>query len=303
MVEAQVAVGVAGHAPPGPPLDQRAEGGQGRLRQRPQPLEHGPAERRAHVGFRLLEVLAGVAGHHLEAAGGRDRRAGLGPGVERGDAAGQGLDRPAADLPAPEPLPERGLVGQPLHLHGPLDDLAVALHLDTRAVEGHGHDPEVDLRRQPAVEPDLLLAEVAAPLQRAVVEEPQVDRLLDLVGIGAGQEDDRDVGLADLDRLDRMRADRRPGRRGPRSSGPGPSRRPPRGRSHGGSSALMTSRARGPTRDRSTWFQAPGVSARGEIWPAASEALVSDEPAGRGCLPGSERPSSRRVRGSGRRRR
>ena len=105
-------------------------------------------------------------------------------GVERGDAAGQGLDRPAADLPAPEPLAERGLVGQALHLHGPLDDLAAALHLDTRAVEGHGDDPQVDRRRQPAVEPDLLLAEVAAPLRRAEVEEPQGERLLDLVGMG-----------------------------------------------------------------------------------------------------------------------
>ena len=72
------------------------------------------------------------------------------------------------------------------------------------AVAGHRHDPQVDRRGQAAVEADLLLAEVAALLQRAEVEEAQVDRLLDLVGIGPGQEDDRDVRLADLHRLDRI---------------------------------------------------------------------------------------------------
>ena len=125
VVQVQVAVAVARHAPVGPSLDQRPERGQGRFGQVPQPLEDGPAERRAHLGGRLVEVLAGVAGHHLEAAEGRDRRPGLGPGVERGDPAGQGLQRLDADLPAAEPLPERGLVGQALHLHRPLDDLAL----------------------------------------------------------------------------------------------------------------------------------------------------------------------------------
>jgi hypothetical protein len=38
-----------------------------------------------------------------------------------------------------------------------------------------------------------------APFDRAEVEESQDERLLDLVGVGAGQEDDRDVGLADGD--------------------------------------------------------------------------------------------------------
>ena len=100
---------------------------------------------------------------------------------------------------AAQPGAERGVVGEPPHLHRPLDDLAGALDADRLPLPGHGDDAEVDVGRQAAVEAHLLLAAVPTPLEGAVVDEAEVDRLLDLVGQRAGQEDGRDVRLVHLD--------------------------------------------------------------------------------------------------------
>jgi hypothetical protein len=51
----------------------------------------------------------------------------------------------------------------------------------------------------------LLLTEVAAPLEGGEVEKPQVERFLDLVDEIAGEEQVRDVRLAQLDAFDLMR--------------------------------------------------------------------------------------------------
>ena len=178
--------------------------GQGLLGECPRSREDGAADGGADVGRGLLEVLAGVAGHHLEAPEGGDPRAGLGLRVEGGDLARQGLHHLDPDLPPREAALEGGFVGQAPHLHRPLDDLAVALHPHSPGVARHRHHPEVDLRGQAAVEAHLLLAVVPAFGQRAEVEEPEFDGLLDLVDEVAGQEDRRDVGLADLHLPDRV---------------------------------------------------------------------------------------------------
>jgi hypothetical protein len=59
----------------------------------------------------------------------------------------------------------------------------------------HVGDAEVHVRRQPAVEVDLVAAHRKPPLAGAEVEESQVHRLLELVGTVADEEDDRRVGL------------------------------------------------------------------------------------------------------------
>jgi len=57
----------------------------------------------------------------------------------------------------------------------------------------------VDRGTEPAVQADLLGAEVASAFHRAEIEERETDRLLELVGVGAREEDVRDVRLQVLD--------------------------------------------------------------------------------------------------------
>src|SRR5262245_53743651 len=60
------------------------------------------------------------------------------------------------------------------------------------------------MRCQAAVETHFLLAEVLALGQRAEIQKAESERLLDLVGVWAGEEDDRDVCLVNLDSIYRM---------------------------------------------------------------------------------------------------
>jgi hypothetical protein len=46
---------------------------------------------------------------------------------------------------------------------------------------------------------------MASRFERAEIEERQRNRLLDLVGVGSGQEDPRDVGFVELDPGNRLR--------------------------------------------------------------------------------------------------
>ncbi len=91
------------------------------------------------------------------------------------------------------------------HAHRVLD--AVTRAVDARCVRraGDAGDAEVQIGRKSPVEPQLLLARGAPLRERGEVEEPEVDRLLDLVRVVAGQHDPRDVRLDDLDVRRRMR--------------------------------------------------------------------------------------------------
>jgi hypothetical protein len=202
--EAKVAVRVAWDAPFGPRLDPLAVPFQGGLGQGLEPLEDGLAQGRPHLGRGLLEVLAGVARDRFEPAAVRDRAARFGPGVECGDPTCQGLHQLLTDLPATEALVQQRLLGEPPHLHGPLDGLALAFDPERPPIVGHGDDSQVDVGRQATVQADLLLAIMPALLQRAVINKPQFDRLLHLVNMRPRQENDRDVRLAHLDRLNRL---------------------------------------------------------------------------------------------------
>ncbi len=72
------------------------------------------------------------------------------------------------------------------------------------------HHAEVDVRCGPGIESQLVLTKGPAARQIRKVEEPQVDRFLDLVGVISRQEDPRDVGFDQLDLTDRMRVCIRP---------------------------------------------------------------------------------------------
>ena len=102
----------------------------------------------------------------------------------------------AFDLTPREATLECGFIGQPPHLHRPLDDLAITLHANLLSIARHRHYPQVDRLRQAAIEAHFLFAVVPAIGQLAEVKESQLDGLLDLVDVGSGQEDRRDVGVS-----------------------------------------------------------------------------------------------------------
>jgi len=60
---------------------------------------------------------------------------------------------------------------------------------------------EVDIRAEAAVKPYLLLAKEAASFERRIVEVAQVYRLLDFIGVIAGEEDQGHLRLCQLDFL------------------------------------------------------------------------------------------------------
>ena len=91
--------------------------------------------------------------------------------------------------------------GELAHLHGVLERrLAPDSRRRRRAADRH--DAEIELRREPPIHAQLLVAEALAKLQRAEVDERQLDGLLDLVGVAPRQEHPRDVGLDELDLAD-----------------------------------------------------------------------------------------------------
>ena len=99
---------------------------------------------------------------------------------------------------------EHPALGQTAHPDGRLDGASRATE-EVAAISLHDvDDAEVDVRAKPAIEPDLVLAVGQAPLAGREVEEAEVDRLLDLVGERAGQDDPGDVGLAQLDGVGRV---------------------------------------------------------------------------------------------------
>ena len=116
----------------------------------------------------------------------------------------------------------------------------------------HGAHAQVDARGEAAVETHLLAAERGAR-RRAVVEEAEADRLLELVGEVAGEEDARGMRVDHDHILGRVRIEGRVRQRGSyarvgvRGLRPAASRRGARGGRSGGCGVHR--RARPPTRD------------------------------------------------------
>ena len=107
---------------------------------------------------------------------------------------------------------ERVRLGEAAHLDRHLEDAvvvdaAIPVGDEREAVRGtdQRERPEIDAGREPPVQADLLAAQGAPALERAVVEESEGHRLLDLVRAVPGQEDPRAVRLDDLDRRRRAR--------------------------------------------------------------------------------------------------
>jgi len=102
------------------------------------------------------------------------------------------------------PIQARGRVGGARHERGQAAIIGHAHHLDEvvdhssrRIVEGN--DPEVDVSRQPPIEPDFTLALASPQLSGRQVDKWIDNRLLQLPGAIAGERKDRDVSLSEAD--------------------------------------------------------------------------------------------------------
>jgi hypothetical protein len=104
------------------------------------------------------------------------------------------------ELSAGDEALERALLGQPAHAHEPVDGIARAV--DGEAAVGaarQSRDPEIDVGREPPVEPYLVAAARFARLQGAEVQVRIDDGLLQLVRAAVGEEDPRHVRFARFD--------------------------------------------------------------------------------------------------------
>ena len=115
--------------------------------------------------------------------------------VEVGDLRRERVDVGRAEQAALEQPARQRVLRKFAHLHR-------VFQRGSRAAEHGGvdaardrHDVEVEVRGEPPVEPQLLVAEESPRRERGEIEEAEIDRLLDLVGEGAGQQHIRDVRL------------------------------------------------------------------------------------------------------------
>ncbi|MNH06508.1 hypothetical protein D3C79_658780 [compost metagenome] len=91
------------------------------------------------------------------------------------------------------------------HFQGVLDCLAVATQLRRFHATGDRQDVQVQAIGQALVQAQLFITEVFAAGQFGEIEEAEVHRLLDLVGILAGQQHPGNMRLDELKRLHRVR--------------------------------------------------------------------------------------------------
>jgi hypothetical protein len=95
-------------------------------------------------------------------------------------------------------------LGETMHPDCKLDGGAGAVDLRVIRWADDGHDREIELRRKAAVETQFSLATEPPLFERAVVEKGQDDRLLDLVGKVARQQQPGGVRLDEFDPGRRM---------------------------------------------------------------------------------------------------
>jgi hypothetical protein len=191
VLEPQVAVTVAHPPGLGAPGEHVAAAGQEGVEEplrRRQPRAVGTRKVQVQQG---LEVLVDQA---LDPTGARRVGNRLDLRVEGSQPPPDPVRMLARQPPGAKQRVHRALLRQPPHLHRPLDALlAIVISQLQRAVPTDDRaDPEVDRRRKPAVEPDLLVTKLAPALRLGVVEERQRNGLLDLEHPLAGPEDDGD---------------------------------------------------------------------------------------------------------------
>ena len=141
---------------------------------------------------------------HSHMRGGRDRHWRQGP-IEGDKAVGNAGDVIACRTSLPERHLKRRPLRQATHLDQPVDDLSLALDREPLAVPAKRARAEIDIGREPPVQPDFVHYRTSAPRKRPEVEKVVPDRLLQLVDPVAGKEDPGHVRLLDAHLRRRVR--------------------------------------------------------------------------------------------------
>ncbi len=94
---------------------------------------------------------------------------------------------------------EQAILGEPLHLHGIVDDFSFPTDGQAVSAPANLHDPEIDSGAVAAVEPHLLVAEKAPPVQGRKVEKTEIHRFFDFVHMAIGEIKPGNMGLPELD--------------------------------------------------------------------------------------------------------
>ena len=192
MLRAQVAVAVADEAGRRPPRElgtEVTERGTAETGERREPI--GAGRRR----WRAWRASPDDEGEPVGARVGLHRRGGVEARDRGADGGEVGRGHPAVRQAGEQ---RRRLVVA-VHDDGVLDRTRVGFgrHGQTVRLARHERDQlAIDVRGEAAVEPQLGLAAGAPARERAVVQEREADRLLDLVRRLAGEEHPGDVGLA-----------------------------------------------------------------------------------------------------------
>src|SRR3990172_9037570 len=122
--------------------------------------------------------------------------------MEFGQPLGYGIYMPLGHLPPLEEPGHHGGLGELPHLDRILQDLPSSAHSDPPiGPPAYGHYPQVEIRADGRVDPDLLLAVEPPLLQGCEVQEAEVHWFLYLVGVSAREEDEGDVCLNEPDLL------------------------------------------------------------------------------------------------------
>ena len=129
----------------------------------------------------------------------------LARGVETGELPPDALEDAVLHGAVPHLRRERRRLGEATHVDRVLDRFALPAEDRASVLLRDRHDAHVHAGRETAVQGDLGLAHDLATCERRVVEEPEVDRLLELVDVVPGENDRGSVGLHEYGRARRAR--------------------------------------------------------------------------------------------------
>ena len=152
----------------------------------------------------LVEVLLGELDDALRRAPGAVVRRALDARMKIGHGRRKRIDLRWRERAALRHAIEQRVLREPAHLHRILDrGRRAEARILRRAADRN--DLQVQRRRRAPVQPQFFLAKALARFERGEVEEPEIDGLLELVGVLAREQHPGDVGLDQLDTLGRMR--------------------------------------------------------------------------------------------------
>ncbi len=183
------------------------------LRPARQRVDSRTVGRRQHVGANCREVVAGPAFDRLH--GTQVRRGPPRGSVQARNGFSEFFDQRRSQFVARcQPIKRHARI-ESLHPHrvferlfharsGSADDVRVR----HRSLDGNHFF--VELRRRPAIQPDLFLAIASTFFERRKIEEAKVDRLAQFVGMCTSEQHGRDVRVDALDAVARRSKDARP---------------------------------------------------------------------------------------------